>query len=205
MGKGGYLGGSTVVGGFGWSSVDPAAVGTWQKAGKLEKRPATPAVYARPQKPQKQKRPPSFDTLRVTYLGAVIDAALRAHLTPPFPRAAQEELEKAVKKAGGASEWARAQPEFKAMYEKKQRKLASKSPSTIQQGVVSPRKPAKPAAPTRRIISDTGKLNVFPRDALCAERARLSAIIMDAESEIGRCRKLIAGIDAKLEAMTKRR
>ncbi|RST88324.1 hypothetical protein EJC49_01090 [Aquibium carbonis] len=202
MGKGGYLGGSTVVGGFGWSSVDPAAVGQWQKEGKQEKRPGTPVVHTRR---KGQKRPASFDTLRITYLGAVIDAALRAQLAPPFPRAAQEELEKAVQKAGGASEWARAQPEFKAMYEKKQRKLASKSPSTIPQGVVSPRKPAKPAAPSRRIIGDTGKQSVFPRDALCAERARLSAAIMDAESEISRCRKLIAGIDAKLEAMTKRR
>jgi hypothetical protein len=33
-------------------------------------------------------------------------------------------------------------------------------------------------------------------------RLRLSAVIIDAESEIDRCRKLIAGIDAKLEAMT---
>src|SRR5690242_5599132 len=115
MGKGGYLGGSTIVGGFGWSSYDPASGGIAKGKRKSNQQPPrtakakskakqAPVSTPKQKKAQKEKHHPNFNLLRLTYLEAIIDAALRARSAPVPPKKAREQLNAATLKAGGPVE-----------------------------------------------------------------------------------------------------
>lgn len=210
MGKGGYLGGSTVVGGFGWSSFDPAsgrmAKGNAKKQSSQKAKAKSTRKKASVEPPkktaQKEKRHPNFDLFRLIYLEAIIDAALRAMAAPLPPKRAREQLSAATLSAGGPIRWAKAQPEYKVTLERKQQRLASKAQAPREQegkaSVVKKRiwtldGPSKGSR--QRPIVEVNRASV---QSLCEERARLSTALAAAEADIRRHKDAIAEIDRRL-------
>ncbi|MHB9445725.1 hypothetical protein ACYG9R_03005 [Mesorhizobium sp. RSR565B] len=141
MGKGGYRGGSTIVGGFGWSSFDPAS-GRMAKGKAMPKKQSPQKAKAQstrkkasvepPKKmAQKENRQPNINLFRRIYLEAIIDAALRAMAAPLPPKRAREQLNAETLLAGGPVRWAKAQPEYQVTLERKQQRLASKAQAPL--------------------------------------------------------------------------
>ncbi len=202
MGRGGYHGGSTVISGGGWSSFDPAARRRRKKAGPGEEGKQPEARKGTSRKPKREKPPASYAVQRLEYLGAVIDAALKAQPVPPLPRRARAELVDAVQAEGSVTAWAKAQPEFAATLQKKQRRLAVRHhvPQVRAANTVA----GTSDAPQPRILGSSTAMDTVSRDALCAERAVLSIRIAEVESDIRRSRDRVAEIDRLLAALTKR-
>ncbi len=206
MGRSGYLGGSTIVGGFGWSSFDPASSGKIVKKRGTKTNQLAPPKGGKNQpaagkkKPSKAQRLPNMNMLRLTYLEQIIDAALRARPAPVPPKHVRDQLVAATMSAGGPVEWAKAQPEYAATLEKKQKKLARKAQAPAGDGykaVVH-----QPVLPNRTAsLSETHHANrTRSIEALCMERARLSVVLTAAEAEVQKHRTAIAEIDRLLTA-----
>ncbi|RUU64627.1 hypothetical protein EOC99_11765 [Mesorhizobium sp. M7A.T.Ca.TU.009.01.1.1] len=210
MGKGGYRGGSTIVGGFGWSSFDPAS-GRIAK-GKATKKQSPQKVKAKSTRKQASVEPPKKiaqkesrqpnDLFRLIYLEAIIDAALRAMAAPLPPKRAREQLNAATLLAGGPIRWAKAQPEYKVTLERKQQRLASKAHAPLEQegkaSVVKKRiwtLDAPPKGSRQRPVVEVNRASV---QSLCEERARLSTALAAAEADIRRHKEAIAEIDRRL-------
>lgn len=205
MGKGGYLGGSTIVGGFGWSSFDPASTGAKHVKRKAKRGQPSPQATSKgdldgDRKQTGRRRPAKPDVLRIIYLEAIIDAALRAQPAPFPPRAVREKLRAETVSAGGAIAWAKRQPEYAAILKKRQKRLAGKT---------SPKCPDRCITTVRQPISGKPKLdptNSGPAnrtasiEALCSERARLSTALIAFEAEASEHRRAIAEIDRLLAA-----
>lgn len=127
MGKGGYLGGSTVVGPLsGWFT----GVGVPRSGAKpsVTKSSPTKPPVPKPKKAAKGPKPADLDALRVAYLHTILDAQFRQQPLPNAPRKARAYLESQVQKAGGALKWARSQPEFEKFVEKKRKKYGGELP-----------------------------------------------------------------------------
>lgn len=209
MGKGGYNGGSTIVGGFGWSSFDPASAGRIVKKRKANDNQLSSqtAKKSQPSAPPKKKRhkeqsPPNLKHLRLIYLEAIIDAALRAQPAPVPPKRAREQLNAATLSAGGPVQWAKAQPEYSATLERRQRKLANKAQVPVggsRKVIVLEKRVSTPVAHANGVQQPpVVQLNRTSIETLCRERARLSTALTAAEADIRRHKQAIAEIDRRL-------
>src|SRR5262245_35033316 len=114
MGKGGYSGGSSLVGPNGW------VLGSREASIGRDKPVVMPHVE-KPKEvfvhPMKRKRPPKpasgpltdeqARTLELGFLEAVIHAHLRGFPMPGIPKALRAALEETIDGAGGVVAWAR--------------------------------------------------------------------------------------------------
>lgn len=218
MGKGGYTGGSTIVGGFGWSSFDPASASAGKivkrRKGKANRPSAQQAKNNPPSAPHKKKenkakRPLNLNPLRLIYLEAIIDAALRAQPAPVAPKRVREQMNAATLSAGGPVEWAKAQPEYSATLDRRQRKLANKAQAQVEGGrkvVVLERRASTAVAHANGAQRPPVlQLNRASIETLCRERARLSTTLAAAEADIRRHKEAIAEIDRRLATANSKR
>lgn len=208
MGRGGYRGGSTIVGRFGWSTFDPASNGGTPQKPKSQAARSPSASAGKDQlaspsankKARKAKRPPNLNLLRLTYLEAIIDAALRARPAPVPPKLARDQLKAATLSAGGPVEWAKAQREYAALLERKQRKLAREAQplgGDRRKAIEREARLARQPTDARETVRANRARSV---EALCRERARLSTLLTAAEAEVISHRKAIVELDRLIAA-----
>jgi hypothetical protein len=108
MGRGSYLGGSTIIGPYTrWSDADSVPIKT---------------------KPKKEPQSP-LNEIRLNFLHLVIDSELNGSILTSIPAKSRASLSKEVDNKGGIEKWARAQPlyqELKATKLKKRKRRESK-------------------------------------------------------------------------------
>lgn len=167
MGKGGYLGGSTII----------YANGHWKGsrlgdgfAASHRPRPKPPVHVSKQAVEQAQKR----DTARVSFLHRVLDAALvdvKKLPTPPTKYA--DSIGKNVEAAGGVLNWAKQQPEFTQFLEKKRKKQKKRQEKTGIGGLPHPGMHKQ-----KRIKDDADRLErlvLLQKKAICEkELSRIS-------------------------------
>ncbi|RWB91326.1 MAG: hypothetical protein EOQ52_07860 [Mesorhizobium sp.] len=139
-----------------------------------------------------------MNLLRLTYLEAIIDAALRAQPAPVPPKRVREQLTAETRLAGGPVEWAKVQPEYSVTLERRQRKLAKKAQAPVEGS-------RKVSVPERRILmpvpgtqQPSSQISRGSIETLCRERARLSTGLAAAEADVRRHKEAIAEIDRRL-------
>jgi hypothetical protein len=183
----------------GWRENGPETEGGgWPIVAREDESAIKPT---RQEKVQGQKAAP-FNLLRLTYLEAIVDAALRAQPAPAPPKRARDQLNAATTTAGGPVQWARAQPEYAATLERKQRKLAGKAPPPVEVGskvFLVEKRVSTPVAHANGHQQRPGvQITRTSIENLCRERARLSTALAAAEADIRRRKEAIAEIDRKL-------
>lgn len=181
MGRGGYFGGSSLVGPGGWGSFDPAASGQSKPARKAGKRRSTALRQAN----ANQKSPGSY---RLSFLNHVIDTALRNQPMPSPPRRAPDWFISELQQARRVANWARSQPGFSELLAAKQKKLAKKEVKTG----------TKPKGPPRGSVS----FAIAELARLHGERQKFEAALEEAMQIARSCEASIARIDKKISALS---
>lgn len=179
MGRGGYNGGSTVVGpGSGWFS------------------------YSEPPPPGKKvkgRKGPNLNDLRLGYLSAIIAAELRSEPPPAPPKNARVGLSQATSAAGGPLQWAKAQSEYSVLFAKQQRRFARRASRRKAQSIASFPVTTKPVI--RPPSSEASHAKAASIESLRKERARLNTALIEAEKLANSCRRSIAKIDRELASL----
>jgi len=99
---------------------------TWRKSGGLLSRLGEKSPTKVSKKKLKKKKGHSMREWQFSQLHAIIDAEIKHKAAPNPPRKWQEKFAELANSYGGTSAWARAQPEYKSLKEKKLRKLMRK-------------------------------------------------------------------------------
>ena len=113
MGRGSYIGGSTIIRpGSDWFGGHDDKVTKPKKSSK------------------RNKRVPTLAEMKLNYLHDVITAELKEKPIPSISKKSQKSLKPLVDSAGGAKKWAESQPQYKALKDSKRKKF-------IKRGLIS--------------------------------------------------------------------
>lgn len=198
VGRGGYLGGSTVIGPrSGWFS----GVDSWRGDRKAVKKGGS-----RPNRKTVTKEPPAepktlnFDSLRKAFLHGVLDATLRGQALPNIPKKARPRLEVEVAHAGGAAAWARRQPDFEVYLKRKRKKLSLFETDAVQTEE-QPTAAAQPESARAKLVYPADDPERRAKiDQLKAERQKLEAMLKDARQVQLRCKAEIKRLNREISA-----
>ncbi|WP_152976047.1 hypothetical protein [Ensifer adhaerens] len=168
VGKGGYLGGSTVIYPGGRWSSDP--LNFPDRANSHKAAPSRPKK-AGPRKngltDEAKALAVVFEAQRLSYLHSIVDAFIRrASSFPAAPKKARNVLAAQVAKAGGEMSWARMQPEFLKLAEKKRKRHEKKTLMAVANGTPG-------AAAKNAVLSGAGAHMRAEYHALLAKKAKL--------------------------------
>ena len=106
---------------------------SWRKGGGLLSRLGEkPPTKAAKKKPKKKRKRHSMREWQYSQLHAIIDAEIKHKVPPNLPRKWQEKFAELANSYGGVSAWARAQPDYESLKEKKMRKLIRKRAVSLE-------------------------------------------------------------------------
>ena len=199
MAKGGYIGGSSIVGPSGWftrgrsspSGQDKMAVTPHSEpAAEVEEQPIKRKRRHSPPKPRGPLTEDKIDELTISYLSMFISAHLKRHPYPDIPLEIRTILQDEIDGAGGLIAWARNHPSFSHL---RDIKMAARTPKKQTFTVVKVGK--------REVVVGADRAEVARReqlDALIAERKRLAAALEEAVELIRKTRVKIKQLDLEI-------
>ena len=160
MGQGDYHGGSTVIGPrSGWFSGFDAPS---EKSSK-PKKPSPAALR---------------ETYRLQYIHSVVQAELKGKVPPPLHKKARASLQRTVADCGGPTAWARSQPEYKQVREKKVSKKKTKAALRVAEDV------KRPAAEVKAQTEHDIAAHLIVIEAALAQVSVLMGHIADRQAKI---------------------
>ena len=192
MGKGGYLGGSTIIYPGGRWSSDPLNFPDRANGHKKAPTRAKKAGSRNGVTDDATALAAVFEAHRLSYLHSILDAFIRkASSFPAAPKKARNLLAAQVIKAGGEMSWARKQPEFLKLAEKKRKRHEKKNVMAVANGT-----PA--SAANNAILSGAGAKMRVEYHALMTKKAKLEQDLKETNRKLLEIKGHFDSIGAKV-------